>query len=41
MYKLLSYQIKRIYKENSKIYEAPKIHIILNIKELLFKSLIK
>ena len=31
-YELLSSQIKRIYEENSKIYGAPKIHIILNRK---------
>lgn len=29
-YELLSSQIKRIYEENSKIYGAPKIHVILN-----------
>ncbi|MGL5051584.1 MAG: IS3 family transposase [Fusobacteriaceae bacterium] len=31
-YDLLSSQIKRIYEENSKIYGAPKIHVILNRK---------
>lgn len=32
-YELLSSQIKKICEENSKIYGAPKIHVILNYRD--------